>query len=199
MDKIDRRVIRSRRLLAEALVALVNEQTYEDITIRDITDRADVGYATFFRHYDGKDDLMLEVFTKIVDELEALPDRHGDRFFEQEATLLFQHIAENGALYKSILSSIPFSRKLRDNLVTLVGGHISRHAGDFAHTAIPLDVAALHIVASMLGLIAWWLEQEKPYSVERMAMVYDRLLIGATWYALDPDNIMPLPWEENRR
>jgi hypothetical protein len=37
-----RRILRTRRLLAEALVALVNERHYKEITIRDIIDQADV-------------------------------------------------------------------------------------------------------------------------------------------------------------
>src|SRR5205809_797707 len=47
----DRRVRRTQQLLAEALIALTLEKGYEAVTIRDITKRADVGYATFFRHY----------------------------------------------------------------------------------------------------------------------------------------------------
>ncbi|NJO83194.1 MAG: helix-turn-helix transcriptional regulator [Blastochloris sp.] len=69
---MDRRITRTRRLLSQALVELVNQQRYENITIRDITDRADIGYATFFRHYESKDALMLDVVTNIVSELEFL-------------------------------------------------------------------------------------------------------------------------------
>jgi len=48
MDKADRRVVRTRRLLKEALLDLVNQGPYEKITIRDINGRADIGHATFF-------------------------------------------------------------------------------------------------------------------------------------------------------
>ena len=48
--KEDRRVTRTRKLLTEALISLSLEKGYEAVTIRDITDRAGVGYATFFRH-----------------------------------------------------------------------------------------------------------------------------------------------------
>ena len=53
MVPTDRRVRRTRRALAEALVALASTRPYETITIRDITDRADIGSATVFRHYAG--------------------------------------------------------------------------------------------------------------------------------------------------
>ena len=69
MNPEDRRVLRTRRLLKQALIDRAEDKTFEEITIRDITDHADIGYATFFRHYDGKEDLMLEIFTSIIEEL----------------------------------------------------------------------------------------------------------------------------------
>lgn len=180
----DRRVLRTRRLLREALIELTNEKTFEEITIREVTDRADIGYATFFRHYDGVDDLMLEIFTTIIGELESLPDRHGERYFKEEGYLLFEHVSDNGALYRSILDSHTFSRQLRDHIKKMVGGHLNEHAHQFASSAIPVEVAAQHMVSSLLGLIDWWLSEEEPYSIERMALIYEQLIVKGTWYAL---------------
>jgi AcrR family transcriptional regulator len=50
MDTHDRRVKRTQSALAKALIALTLEKGYDAVTIRDITERADIGYATFFRH-----------------------------------------------------------------------------------------------------------------------------------------------------
>ena len=195
MNNEDRRVLRTRRLLKQAIIELINERPYEEITIRDITDRADIGYATFFRHFDGKDDLMLEIFSGIIDELESLPNRHADRYFEQEGYLLFQHVFENQAMYRGILDSQPFARKFRKYLSEMVQIHLYAHANQIPTSAIPIEIAAHHMVSSLVGLIDWWLFNDMPYSIERMAMVYQRLIIQATWHALHPDNKMILPWE----
>lgn len=184
MDKEDRRVSRTRRLLKAALIELIDGQPYERITIRDVTDRADIGYATFFRHYDGVDDLMLEIFSGIIEELESLPDKHGEDYFEQEGYLLFEHVANNSSLYRGILSSHAFTRKLRDHIKSTVHSHLNHHGDEIPSDGIPIEIAAQHMVASTLGLIDWWLENQAPYSVERMAMIYDRLIIQATWHAL---------------
>ena len=63
----DRRVERTENLLANALIALSLEKGYEAITIRDITERADIGYATFYRHYHDKDELLAEVVEVVLD------------------------------------------------------------------------------------------------------------------------------------
>ena len=184
----DRRVVRTRRLLKEALLDLIGEKGYEEITIRDITDRADIGYATFFRHYEGKDDLMLEIFSEIVEELESLPDKHAENYFEQEGYLLFQHVKDNLALYRGILDSHKFTKQLRERMSEMVQYHLSHHNDQGYNHIIPLEIAANHMLSSILGLIEWWISHGMPYPIERMAVIYDRLVIAATWHSLNPDN-----------
>jgi AcrR family transcriptional regulator len=184
MEKEDRRIARTRRLLKAALIELIDEQAYEKITIRDITDRADIGYATFFRHYDGVDDLMLEIFSGIIEELESLPGTHGEDYFEQEGYQLFEHVAKNRSLYRGILDSHTFTRKLQVHIRNNVQKHLDSHAEEITSPQIPMEIAAQHMVSSLLGLIDWWLTENAPYSLERMAMIYDRLIIQATWDVL---------------
>lgn len=184
MNAEDRRVVRTRRLLKAALLELVDEQPYKEITIREVTDRADIGYATFFRHYDGVDDLMLEIFSETVEELESLAQKHAEGYFQREGFLLFKHVSDNAPLYRGILDSHIFAHKLRDHFMQVVRGQLQGHADELSASPIPLDIAALHMVSSLLGLIEWWLAAGAPYSIERMAMIYDRLVIQATWYAL---------------
>ncbi len=54
----DRRVQRTRQLLEQALLALLEEQDYESITVQQITDRANLGRATFYLHYRDKEQLL---------------------------------------------------------------------------------------------------------------------------------------------
>ncbi len=195
MNPDDRRVLRTRRLLKKALIELTDDKEYEEITIRDITDHADIGYATFFRHYDGKDDLMLEIFTETIDEIESLLVSHGDRYFEQEGYLLFEHVSENQALYRSILDSQNFTRKFRDHTKKMVQLHIEGHIEHVASPSFPVEIAAQHMVSSLIGLIDWWLANDLVFPIERMAMIYERLIIQGTWHAMDAENSLKLPWE----
>jgi len=59
MDKpFDRRVIRTRKLLQDALLQLILEQGYDSIRVQDITDKANLGRATFYVHYADKAALL---------------------------------------------------------------------------------------------------------------------------------------------
>ncbi len=190
----DRRIRKTRRALAAALTSLTSERPYSSIQVRDITDRADVGYATFYRHYDSKDDLMLAVFAEITAELETTSGETGGEYFEQEGRLLFGHVQKYEGLYRSILQSRDFVGKLKKLLSRRVEDHIQRHALELDDLAFPIELAANHMVVALIGMIEWWLEKDIPLPVEEMARIYERLVIQATWYALPAGNSLSLPW-----
>lgn len=70
----DRRVRRTRRLLAEAFVALVLGVGYERITVQDILDRADVGRSTFYAHFRDKQALLETCFDDMREQLKTVLD-----------------------------------------------------------------------------------------------------------------------------
>jgi AcrR family transcriptional regulator len=193
-DDPDRRIRRTRRALASALIDLTSERSYYLIQVRDITERADVGYATFYRHYESKDDLMLAVFEAVTSELELSASEQGVNYFEREGNLVFGHVYKYQGLYRSILQSQEFVRKLKNLLARRVEDHMQRHADGLEDPAFPTELAANHIVVSLIGMIDWWLEKDMPLPVEEMARIYERLIIQATWYALQAGNRLPLTW-----
>src|SRR5512143_2659433 len=60
--KEDRRVRRTRDLVRGALFALIQEKGFEALSVQDIIDRANVGRATFYAHFDNKEDLLVSGF-----------------------------------------------------------------------------------------------------------------------------------------
>src|SRR5689334_7023640 len=100
----DRRVRRTQQSLARALVALTLEQGYEAVTIREITDRADIGYATFFRHYRDKDELLQDVLDVVLEELTGLLSRSvPDADPTAVGTLVFRYAQEHAEVVRVLL------------------------------------------------------------------------------------------------
>ncbi|HVO69601.1 MAG TPA: TetR/AcrR family transcriptional regulator [Aggregatilineaceae bacterium] len=195
MQGDDKRKIRTRRALAAALMELATRRPYESITIREITTQADVGYATFFRHYDSKDKLMLDIFQDIARHLEMMAGQHDEDFFEQEGMLIFSHVKDNAAFYRSVLDSLTFTRKLRKLFTQHIGQHVQRYMLQNPDAVVMPEIAANHMAVSLVGLIDWWLESRMRLPVAQMARLYDRLVVGATWHAILENNPLPLPWE----
>ena len=67
----DRRTLRTRQLLTDALGELIRTKRYEAITVQEIADRANVGRSTFYAHFADKDDLVADGVRRMVGSLET--------------------------------------------------------------------------------------------------------------------------------
>ena len=175
----DARVVRTRRRLSRALVRLALERPFSTITVRDLTDHAGVGYATFFRHYPSTEELLRAM---LDDLLEALVERLRPLATEDPAAtgrLVFEHARDNADLYRVLIRT---SRTLGllpaivqvgiDNLTTTYRAR--------PDSSVPLDIAANHFIRSFVDLIEWWLDHDMPYDVDRMAEIYLELIVRPT-------------------
>lgn len=175
----DRRVKRTQRLLAQALIVLTLERGYDAVTIRDITQRADIGYATFFRHYHDKNALLADVLQVVLEQLlDRLQPQHTDGQETNPAvvgTLIFEYLHDHSEVCRVLLGSQgPASlvrRVIEEGAQRVVREHAPRQGG-----AVPVEIAANHIVAATIALIQWWLDHEMPYPPQRMGMIYAELI-----------------------
>lgn len=179
MDTQDRRVKRTQNLLAKALIALTLEKGYEAVTIRDITERADVGYATFFRHYHDKDALLLDVLEVVLEELMSLLPLSPDADPATVGTLIFRYVQRQSEVCRVLLSSRG-STMLVQRIIEAGTESVLRQHAPLAGAVVPMEIAAYHLVASTLALIQWWLEHNMPYPPERMGSIYHELIARPT-------------------
>ena len=74
--KDDRRIQRTRKALRDALYALVLDRGYDDLSVQDITDKANLGRATFYLHYREKDELLEDLLRELT---ENFTQRSGNK------------------------------------------------------------------------------------------------------------------------
>lgn len=75
--KTDRRVLRTRDTLGDALFALMQEKTFDDITVQELLDRAGVGRSTFYTHYRDKEDLFMSDVEDFLDFISTMLKRNS--------------------------------------------------------------------------------------------------------------------------
>ena len=189
MGKIDRRIQRTRRMLKEALLSLIDEKGYVKVTIRDLTERADIAYATFFRHYESKDDLLMTLLEKVLLDLEAQARDADGAYFIFEGRYLFEHIQEHARLYQNLLQHYEVVKRLKAMIITNIKSHAKQRYQHFPNPKIPLDLLLEHNVASLLNLIIWWLKNNQQASISEMAGYYERLVIQSGWWAVGDFNV----------
>jgi len=182
MDMQDRRVKRTQKLLAKALIALTLEKGYEAITIRDITDRAEVGYATFFRHYHDKDALLKDVLDLVLDELTGLLQTPMSENNAATGILIFQYVQEHSEVVHVLLSSRASSTMLR-RIIEAGTQSVFHQNPPQPQSLVPQEIAAYHLITSTISLIQWWIEQGMPYAPERMGVIYQELIARPTYAA----------------
>jgi len=150
------------------------------VNIRDITERAQVGYATFFRHYRDKDQLLHDLLEGVLEELMTLleplsaaadPDRTG--------TLVFRHAQEHSDLYRVLLGGQHALELLPRALEVGIQG-VTATFQERPDGCIPLEVAAHHIIRSFMALIEWWLAHDTPYPPETMGRIFRQLIMQPT-------------------
>lgn len=174
MAKVDRRVLRTRKSLEQALIALTLEKDYDAITIQEITDKADIGYRTFFRHYSNKDELLQDVLNTTMMALrglmsppskEILADPNFSAAEFTQGVLLFQHVEENRDLYRVLMRS---ERTLKESIIDFAKKEMEGNLSHLANPAISVEILSNHLVWAMWALVRWWLESDMPYTPELM-------------------------------
>ncbi len=186
----DRRVRRTRQLLQDALIALMLEKPYHAISVQDILDRADVGRSTFYAHYRDKDDLLLGGFDRLLEALGRHMDAGeghgaGQPFFP--ALELFRHVQENHWLYKALVWGQGVDLLFKHGQKALserIEHHLGSQITDLEALSIPLPVLSSYLAGSLITLLQWWLDNRMPYSPERMAEIYQQLVLPGVHAAM---------------
>lgn len=153
---------------------LVSAQNYDSITVRDIAIQAQVGYKTFYRHYQSKDDLLQSLVDKLRAELQdlLLPPT-DERATEQNTITTLAYAEAHGQVLLTILNSSAVEQLL--SAWHTVAEEEGRQT--FRSPAIPAELVAHHFAASMISLLRWWLELGMDYPKEEMAHYIHQLVI----------------------
>lgn len=116
--KVDRRVRRTRDALGDALMALIQEKSFETITVQHVLDRAGVGRSTFYAHFSDKDDLFLSDIEDFFEVMSTLLARHKEASNRVAPVReLIAHISEMRQLHAALVAptrSTIFSRWGKD-------------------------------------------------------------------------------------
>ena len=172
---MDRRQKKTREAIFTAFTALLAERNYNQISVQDIIDAADIGRTTFYAHFETKDyllkDLCEELFGHIIDTAMGLPNGHYHYCCGYTTDSVFlhllRHLQENDRNILELLSSQNneiFLQYFKSNLKKLI---LTQYAdqGKLKHKQLPEDFLVNHISAAFVETVSWWLShhmQESP-------------------------------------
>jgi AcrR family transcriptional regulator len=176
--RVDRRVLRTRDTLGDALVELMHEKPFDDITVQQVLDRARVGRSTFYTHYRDKEDLFLSDVEDFFGMMSTLLTRRGaDLQRIAPVQELFSHISDARAFVASMVASGKmhdveelgrgmFARSIEERL---------RMAGVNMEPA-QLGAHAYALAGSLFSLLDWWIDHGMASSAAEMDALFHRMV-----------------------
>ena len=171
--QLDERIRRTRARLGDALVALIQEKAYGDVTVQEVLDRASVGRSTFYLHFRDKNDLLLsqlETFLEMMSTFLSIGNEDSHRVLP--VAEMFAHIGAENKIYRALadagrlndffdLAQGYFARAIEQRL------RESRRCSDLLQHESGARSYAL--AASLLALLKWWVDRgakEAPRSMD---------------------------------
>lgn len=119
--KLDRRTLKTRKAIADALAELLMEKELRKVTVQEIADKSDVNRVTFYNHflevYDLYDKMERAVLTEMGLLMLELKDLKIEEFYAQ----LVKYIDDNKAVFRLIFCPNS-SAALRSKFTKLIEG-----------------------------------------------------------------------------
>lgn len=180
--KTDARVIRTRNQLGDAIIQLMQQQPFEEITVQHVLDRAGVSRSTFYAHYTNKDDLFLADVDDFWEAMSTLLTRQGEASNRVAPVReLFSHAADT----KAFQAALRASRKVHD-VMELGRGHFARgiearlrdmpQAGGV--TSSSRTALALMFAGALFSLLERWLDSRTNETAEQLDDLYHQMVWG---------------------
>ena len=182
MKKEDRRVRRTRKILTQALTELLQRKQVNEITVKELTDLADMNRGTFYLYYKDIYDMLDKIQDEMFEKLNAIfALREDEQVTEQTKPILldlFRFIEENQEMCRVLLSpngDMSFLHRLnevlREKCLHLyLGSEPVANEEDF-------DYRYSFVVYGCAGIIRAWVSRDCAEKPERMAELANHLIV----------------------
>ncbi len=183
LNRTERRRVQTRQQLLGAATQLMQEKGYSSLTIKSITEQADLGYGTFYLHFKDLDDVVWSVIYQTAEEarIETEKKISGLPFPMREYqswVYLFEFAAQTREGISQLFGrngSATLLQRYQDYLATLHEENL--RAGNYsAGLDLPPAFLAQFITGALVRLLVWWTETPNDYTPQHMAdMLYQSI------------------------
>ncbi len=183
---MDRRQIKTREAIFIAFGQLLSKKHFNQITVGEIIEKANIGRATFYAHFETKDfllkELCEELFCHIFDSVDGENEKHR-HIFDCEAPdsvflHLLQHLQKNDNNILELLAcenNDLFLRYFKENLKELIESQIHLFVREKSKE-LPEDFRINHISASFVETVRWWIDRGMRESPETITDYFMRII-----------------------
>ena len=180
--KEDRRIRRTKKLLKQALAQLMDEKDFKDITVKDITERADLNRGTFYLHYTDTYDILNKIEDEILKNIQNMINQNIEKTNASDSVIpalkpIAEYIMENADICRCLINnkaSVDFIEKFQNLIYDNCSDIIKRrhNVKDSKQNEIYLSFITLGII----GMVKKWLETRPMVSAEEIVVFVDQIM-----------------------
>ena len=167
---MDRRIAKSQEAIKKAVIELMSEKNFDDITIQEISDRANVSRGTIYLHYLDKYDLLDKLIAEHIEELRAICESSSELEFIDANLPWFEYLESHYLFFSTMLASKgapSFRSQFLDFLIEEFKAEVDVSKGK--NQGLNEDIILQFIVTSYVGIVEWWFKNGMPYPPRVMA------------------------------
>jgi len=181
MNRWQKRKLRTRQLLMQTTYDLLLEKGYSDLTIQDITDRADLARGTFYVHFSDKDELIWVLFEGSLEKIKGnVFSQHSEYSYHKRKYFIWKRVFDYADEQRDLLRVMlgekghpAFSQQISDYFSSVILQAIQ--SGAFTpqrDTDVPYEFMAQFMAGALVRLMLWSLDQDYN-STELARMFYE--------------------------
>lgn len=175
----DRRVQRTRQLLKDSLVSLIIEKGFEQVTIQDILDKANVGRSTFYMHFENKNALLHSCFEEFHELFENNNSAYSGDFGKSAFFLnLFRLVEQKQRLCKALLGRddmAMFFNPVHKYIFSYIDESIRKLKVNKVRDPLQAEMLVHYLTSALIGMLRWWVYRDIPCNAEEMDRYFRQL------------------------
>lgn len=176
----DRRVKYTKMVLRDSLIELLREKPISRLTITKLCAKADINRATFYSHYTDQFDLLKQIETAFITDINSHLDHFvieaGEASFAQILTQMLTYIQANSSLCQALLSNNS-DLDFQTNVMKVVGERVLfqwRKGKPINETAA--EYMYTYVAVGGIGVIRKWLQDDDPMPAQELAEFLTRIV-----------------------
>ncbi|ULT54501.1 TetR/AcrR family transcriptional regulator [Neobacillus drentensis] len=170
MPKVDRRIAKSQEAIKKALIEQMAEKNFDDITIQDISDHANVSRGTIYLHYMDKFDLLDKLIEEHINKMGEICEATSAAEYTEANLPWFEYLKSHYLFFSTMLKSKgapSFRSQFHEFLIEEFKDEVDTSQGK--NDDLNDDVLLQFIVTSYVGIVEWWITNGMPHPPQVMA------------------------------